>query len=253
MENNHLLTYDGSFKGFLTAVYTGLSQKLSVSGIAPAAGADAGSLFEKKIHIPTKVRDALRLWDALGKSGADTQRYVYYAFLSERIEIQHDIYSYIYLLFRDKSNNSWDRRFELRERLSPWAHRVGKEKRHLEANMRFRLLENGLHYGCISPVYNVLPLLSKYCRNRFREGNWLVHDENRNQVLFNQQDGVMITRSYPALTENETEGTQELPSTVHQFQPNGSGGITNNTPLPKLMSGHSHAAEGTSELVRKAV
>lgn len=191
MSNSYILTYDGSFKGFLSAISTALSKGLLVANIAPAGTGDAHSLFEGKIHLATDPARAQHLWEQLGASGAEAQRYIYYSFLSERIDLQYFIYSYIKLLFAQEGGDR-PGLFELRERLSPWAQRVSREKAYLEANLRFGKTLDGLNFARIKPVFNVLPLLSKYCRNRFRDENWLVIDKNRSQLLYSENRSVVL-------------------------------------------------------------
>lgn len=193
MEQEKILTYEGGFQGYLSAVSMGLSQGLEIAGILPGDLFMEDTLFGVRLHVPTEITEARRLWNALGTMGPETQRYIYYSYLSDKADIQFALYGYIQLLFR-KEDCFWKQKYALREQLSPWAQRVGKEKRHFENTMRFRYGRDGLPYCAIRPVFNVLPLLSKYCRMRFPEGPWLVYDSNRNVKLYGEAGQITLSQ-----------------------------------------------------------
>jgi probable DNA metabolism protein len=192
MEQMEIFTYDGSFKGFLTLVQIAVFEDHKLSGIQTAKHLQTEPLFGTRSYIQTDNKKAWKLWELLGNIQGDTQRYIYYAFLSERIDLQFHMYRYIHLILGGRDKNS-DECFQLREQISPWAHRVGKEKRHAETNMAFRTTANGVHLSGISPLFNILPLLSKYCRLRFRDSAWMVVDQKRNQILYNQDGRIVLS------------------------------------------------------------
>ena len=45
--------------------------------------------------------------------------------------------------------------------------------------MKFERTSDGVLLSSITPVYNILPLLTRYCRNRFGREPWALFDEKR--------------------------------------------------------------------------
>ena len=224
MEQMEILTYDGSFKGFLTAAAAAISENHRISDIEPAKPGQPGTLFGRRTYIPTETERAWQLWEHLGSTDGDTQRYVYYAFLSERLDIQWHMYRYIDLLLKGRDTDPAEC-FRLKEILSPWAQRVGREKRHAEASIMFRTAANGLQISYISPVFNILPLLSKFCRNRFRERSWMVVDQKRNQMLFNDSGRVVLSgHAGDARGGSASDGPNSCP-TGEALRPAGQDGL----------------------------
>ncbi len=178
MEQGVLITYDGSFHGFLSCVYTTLELGLEVEAIRPAARGRLSDLFQEQLHVTTHMENAKKIWESLGKHGSESQRYIYFSFLSERADIQIVIFRYVHFLIKENTP-LWKGHYEYREQLSPWAHRVGSEKRYLETHMAFEQTDTGIYYATVKPVYNVLPLLTRYCRNRFRQEPWALYDSQR--------------------------------------------------------------------------
>jgi len=184
MSKGTLITYDGSFPGFLSIVLAARLQKLSVDAIKPIDEHGESLLFQEHQHIATHMRDAKEIWELLGGISLETQRYVYFSFLSERSELQIVLYRYVQLLMQEGST-SWEALFEIKEQLSPWAQRVGAEKGYLERHMKFSQTPAGIHYSEIKPIYNVLPLLTRHCRNRFKKELWAIYDMRRDFGLRN--------------------------------------------------------------------
>ena len=182
MEQGVLFTYDGSFHGFLSCVYTARDQGLKAEAIRPAGAGGNSELFQEQMYVPTHMGNAKKIWESLGKHGSESQRYIYFSFLSERTDIQIVILHYIDFLIRENAP-LWKGHFEFREKLSPWAQRVGSEKRYLETHMVFDQTASGIQCATVEPVYNVLPLLTRYCRNRFKAEPWALYDARRGYGL----------------------------------------------------------------------
>lgn len=213
MKKGVLITYDGSFYGFLSCIYTAWEEGLKVDAIMPAEKGRVSDLFQDQLHIPTHMDNAKRIWESLGKQGSESQRYIYFSFLSERADIQIVIFRYVHFLIKDNPPLSKGH-FEYREQLSPWAQRVGSEKRYLETNMAFEQTPTGIYFTTVKPVYNVLPLLTRYCRNRFKQEPWALYDTQRAYGLRYLNGDVMrfVSRRQDANPHVAAENTGSAPS-----------------------------------------
>lgn len=171
-------SFDGTFEGYLSAVYAALSDGLEVTDICTSDGAGT-LLFSETRYIPTDRVKARCLWNALDQKGGANLRLVYFAFLSEREALLWPIYRYICLLFRNGDDESANALGMLREKLSPWAQRVEKEKRKLEATLQLRDGKGGVKWCRLQPAYNILPLLTRYCRSQLGASPWMLMDTKR--------------------------------------------------------------------------
>jgi probable DNA metabolism protein len=217
MSKGILITYDGSFPGFLSIAFAARLQKLSVDAIKPVDQHSESLLFQEHQHISTRMRDAKEIWELLGGISLETQRYVYFSFLSERSELQIELYKYVQLLMQEGST-SWEALFEIKEQLSPWAQRVGTEKGYLERHMKFSKTPSGIHYSEIKPIYNVLPLLTRHCRNRFKKELWAIYDTRRGLglrnlngqiVRFVRPNNAVPAKDIPKEVARKTTGNQK--------------------------------------------
>ncbi len=172
------LSFDRSFEGYLSAVYVAYSEGLAVADIRVSGSANT-LLFTETRYVPTDRIRARRLWDALDQKGGANLRLVYFAYLSEREALLWPIYRYICLLFKGGGSEFAKEMGVLREKLSPWAQRVDHEKQKLEATLQFQDGKGGEKWCRLRPAYNVLPLLTRYCRSQLGGSPWVLLDAKR--------------------------------------------------------------------------
>jgi probable DNA metabolism protein len=184
-----ILCFDQTFEGYLSAVYTAMSEKLGEIDLRPVMDKST-LLFQEVRHIPADRQKARRIWDALCKKGSSDLRLVYFSFLSENEQLLVPIYEYILLLFRAEHPDSPKLLQALRSKLGPWAQRVEREKSKLEASLHSQSRSG--EFGCfrLRPVYDVLPLLTRYCRLHFGSVPWMLIDTKRRYGLRKIGDGV---------------------------------------------------------------
>ena len=177
-----VLSFDESFEGFLSAVYAALTEKFEMIGLRPVN--DTGTaLFTEVRYIPQDRQKAKAIWDALYQKGASDLKLVYFSFLSENKQLYLPIYEYTSLLIGSEGSQPSEKLSVLRAKLAPWAQRVEREKQKLEASLHLQPGPGGLRCCHLRPVYDVLPLLTRYCRLRFGPGPWMLIDTKRRYGL----------------------------------------------------------------------
>ena len=182
MNSTTTLSFDSSFEGYLSAVYTAFSEKLDVTDLR--AVRDKTSLFFNEVrYVPPDRRKARRVWEAISQKGSADLRRVYFAFLSENEDLLFPIYEFICLQFRPESHESNNRLRVLRSKLDSWVLRVEAEKRKMEAILRSDSSYGEVGYFRLSPLYDVLPLLTRYCRQHFGSAPWMLVDTKRKYGL----------------------------------------------------------------------
>jgi len=207
------LIYDGSFNGFLTAVFVAFEEKFNVADIQKN-GQGQNGLFSDTETIFTHVEKAKRVWNGVRGKSYNAISNIYFAYLSETPGIEYMLYNYIKKLMAHKGKQH-DFSDETVLYISQLARKVGREKHRMEAFVRFQLTRDTIYFANIEPDFDVLPLISKHFRNRYADQQWLIYDVKRRYGIFYNLEGVEIislnleethfnrTRKSKAFTEGE--------------------------------------------------
>ena len=178
------LIYDGSFEGFLSAVFYVFEYKLTAVNIQSEFDIQNG-LFSENQKIVTEKGKADRVWKGLkNKASTASCIKIYYAFLSEQIGVENILLDYLQYIF--KSDTYVDKNFSQSSVLktAQIAKNVSREKHRMEAFVRFRLTKDQIYFASIEPDFNVLPLIAKHFKNRYADQKWVIYDIKRNYGLF---------------------------------------------------------------------
>ena len=187
------LCFDGTFEGFLTVVHTACRENMTQVNLCADSNHNS-FLFREILHIPTDRQAALKVWDALSLRGNSTLRIIYFSFLSENKDLLPLLYELSTILFRAGTTESVVRKAELKSELAPWAQKVEREKRRLESQMRFPNRVGKFNCCRLRPVYDVLPLLTRFCRGRFGTDPWMLIDTRRKYGLCQEGGAVQHFR-----------------------------------------------------------
>ncbi|MBT8318696.1 MAG: TIGR03915 family putative DNA repair protein [Gramella sp.] len=176
---NAVLTYDGSFKGFLTCIFTAYEQKLNPVEIVPA-GEDQKQLFSETFEVISDELKALRVLKGLrAKISSNTMTRIKWAFLSEATGIEMKLYDMVKYIFSNKGKVDTDYSHPAILYISNIAKQVGREKHRMEAFVRFRLTKDDIYFAIIEPDFNVLPIITKHFKSRYADQKWLIFDIRR--------------------------------------------------------------------------
>jgi len=183
METGVTLIYDGSFKGFLCAVYQAYERNLRVTDIVKAENYQK-DMFSKSLKITTDVNRAKRVWFKLRDKYYDTLKNLYFAFLSEtagiEIRLYHEIVNRIGRLPLSKELNNKNGMGYLEDIVE----HVSQEKRKWEASINLDFPQGKPPVVKISPRYNIIPLISRYFRLTYTRTPWVIYDQCRNYGIY---------------------------------------------------------------------
>jgi probable DNA metabolism protein len=178
------VVYDGSFEGWLTAVFDVYESRYEAVHISTKEKIQP-NFFGDKHEVVTSETKAERVWSGLKKkvsSGALSQ--VYKAFLSESIGIEDTLLYYIQYVFKSNLSVEYDFSNTHVLEVKQTARKTDREKHRMEAFIRFQLTKDGLYYAICQPDYNVLPLLEKHFKDRYADQRWLIYDSTRKYGIY---------------------------------------------------------------------
>lgn len=176
--------YDGTFSGFLCAVYEayhdGTSHTEHIGEDCHSAG-----LFSEEKRVETRPDLAERVAAAFYRDcGRAASQWLYRAFLAEEAGRGDVLFHYVKEGFRLKKEIYAKRAEPWMWTVFQWAQRTGAEAGKLLGLVRFRELEEGLLYAEIAPTHDVLPLLGPHFRKRLGQNPWAIHDVRRRRALY---------------------------------------------------------------------
>lgn len=177
-----ILLYDGSFEGWLSAVYDVYEHKFKDVKFEDQSCTQP--LFYHKHIVATDEAKARRVWNGLLKhvsKGAVSN--LYYAFLAELPDIEQTLLLYVQYAFSNLQSIETDYTKTFVLNVAQIARKVHREKHRMEAFVRFQLTKDELYYSIIQPDYNVLPLISNHFEKRYADQRWLIYDGKRKYVF----------------------------------------------------------------------
>jgi len=179
----HILIYDGSFEGWLTAVFEVFEYKLGETEIVTEN--ETTSLFGRVKLIYTEEAKARRVWKGLAayltKEGLGQ---IWKTFLSERPRRETYLLHFVKLVFERKEPVNKDFTQPSVVYLTQTARQVHREKHRMEAFIRFKKAVDGLFVATVEPDFNVLPLIRSHFEKRYADQRWLIYDLSRKYGLY---------------------------------------------------------------------
>ncbi len=175
--------YDGTFEGYLTAIFEFYERKPTIVKIVRDQFAEE-TLFDETHNVYTDTKKADRVWKGIHtKIGSNAASLIYKAFLSEKLEIERLLMAIIRKGFngRDVTNDFSDLDVV---KLHKVVKEVGREKHRMDAFVRFKKTRDGIYFATVEPDFNVLPLNAKHFKDRYADQKWLIYDLNRQYGIY---------------------------------------------------------------------
>lgn len=218
MKNSKTLIYDGSFNGFLTAVFIAFEEKLEVTDIQKN-GQTQNGLFSESETIFTNVTKAKRVWNGVRGKSHNAISNIYFAFLSEAEGIEPMLFNYIKKLMAASTRKQLDFSDDTILYISQLARKVGREKHRMEAFVRFQLTKDDIYFANIEPDFDVLPLISKHFRNRYADQQWLIYDVKRNYgIFYNLENVELVSLDLSEIHHNRTKKSKAFVEGEYEYQ-----------------------------------
>ncbi len=197
--------YDGSFEGFLTAIYYSYYKKITPTKIVK--NYNDYTLFDKVVKINTNFFYAKKVHDAL-KKRFKTKHYkkIFHIFACDSIKFEKELYEFIVLGFKDQknlSNINHPSIFFLEKLESEYFRYLHK----MYGFLRFEELHDSTLYAKLEAKFDILAPLGKHFLKRVDGHNFIIHDIKRSLAFINldQKQSIHHVKDFslPKLSQNE--------------------------------------------------
>ncbi|PWD98166.1 TIGR03915 family putative DNA repair protein [Marinilabilia rubra] len=181
--------YDGTFPGFLSAVFGVWDRGRFPARIIPPEASPG--LFEETIEVETVDDRADRVWKGIQKAGGKRlgQRFMH-VFLSREPGVEDLMLFILKQLFDANKNVANDLSVEEVLRFTQLERKVLKEVHRLYMFLRFEQTADGTWFAPVSPRYDVLPMTLNHFKSRFADQPWLIYDTERKYGYYYDKDNI---------------------------------------------------------------
>lgn len=182
--NPTVLLFDGSFEGWLSAVFYAYQHKLVRTPLSIMTVHDhTANFLDEAILVATDAQKAGRVLNKIRE--ILSMRDVIWAFLSE----DKMVYTHLFRVVAYQLDNP------NRSVMGNFAHpdvqavqacikKVGRERHRMQAFVRFEDTTQGVYFAKINPDFNILPLIGDFFAKRFADQSWLIFDVVRGYGIF---------------------------------------------------------------------
>lgn len=217
------LIYDGTFEGFLSAVFDVYELKLKDIQIKKEQD-DFPDLFAQKIYVSFQeekyARVQKKLVSILGQKGFQN---LWKLTLTELPEVEEILLGVIQYALKEQKNVLQDYGNLYVIQLNDILKKLSRERHRMTAFVRFKLASDGIFYATIEPDFDVLPLISNHFKNRYADQKWLIFDTKRHYGIFydlNYVQTLEIQNNTPGVNHTHLPATLEIEwdETEKEFQ-----------------------------------
>ncbi|MGD9558140.1 MAG: TIGR03915 family putative DNA repair protein [Mangrovibacterium sp.] len=179
-----IILYDGSFDGFLSAVFACYARRIDPHDICRET-AWQGKLFPTPVRIVTDGQKAARVWNALRlRLHKNHKNMPFFAFLSQDTGIEMILYRFIRKMFNSPKSVETDYGDADSLELRRAERKVMQEAVRIHQFVRFQETRDGLYFAPVEPAFDVLALTLGHFKSRFARQKWLIYDVRRDYGFF---------------------------------------------------------------------
>ncbi|MSM38160.1 MAG: DUF4130 domain-containing protein [Geobacter sp.] len=179
--------YDGSFAGLLTLLARLLPARILPDAISVDPPLQQ-SLFTVVTTVETDQLLVEQFWEKLSTHLAPTcLRIVRLAFLADHPGRELMICRYLLLAWEGKNIGNMLAHSDVAP-LWKLSQQVGREAHRYLGFVRFQEVEGGFYYAGIAPDHRILPLIAPHFAARFRDQQWLIHDNRHGEGIIHDRN-----------------------------------------------------------------
>ena len=184
------IIYDGTFEGWLTAIFEIYEYKFDDVVFAKKE-ASAALLFATHHKVVTDPEKANRVLSGIKKRlSAGGFSDFYKAFFSDLSEIEQIMFQFAKYALANSNNIEGDFSNSAVWDLRKAARLTRREAHRMEAFVRFKLTKDNLYYAIVEPDCDVLPIIENHFKKRYADQRWLIYDAKRKYGIFYDLENV---------------------------------------------------------------
>jgi probable DNA metabolism protein len=185
------LAYDGTFEGWLTAVFEIYEYKFT--DVDFSAEGVSSNMFSMDREVITDHHKAERVKQGLNQRlSAQGYQQLYQAFYSGEEKMDRQMWLFAQYVFTSKINIEGDQRNPIVWSIYKAAQKVRRESHRMKAFVRFQLTKDQLYYAMVEPDCDVLTLIAKHFANRYADQRWLIYDAKRKYGIYYDLEKVSV-------------------------------------------------------------
>lgn len=206
-----LLCYDGSFDGFLTAVFEVYEYKFQQPSIV-SIEKKTNSLFQQNHVVITNTQKAERVLKKLQqKISIPTIKNLIAVFLSELHQAENMLFRFIQKVLANENNIETNFADADVLWIKQTSRKVFRERHKMEAFIRFKLTQDDIYYAVIEPDFNVLPLIIHHFEKRYTDQKWLIYDAKRMYgAFYDFKKTEMVSINHQQIMQNYFNSNAEV-------------------------------------------
>lgn len=179
-----IVSYDGTYEGWLTAVFEVYEYKLSDVHFSKN-NAITASIFSQPHPVITTDRKWQRVLNGLKQKLSEQALHnLYKTFLSEIENVENVMWRYVQYVFASNQPVETDFSNPAVLTINQTGKKVHREKHRMEAFVRFQLTKDDLYYAVVEPDFNVLPIIIEHFEKRYADQRWLIYDARRKYGIY---------------------------------------------------------------------
>lgn len=215
-----VLLHDGTFEGFLTAVFEAFRLHLLDARIACFTH-DTPTMFESPRPVQTDSDSARRVWEGIiSRGGPEIASMYRCAFLSEDPDISNPLWHCLRDLFapndHTRGRNILD---EYVHSVHHSAQRTCHEAHLFQGMVRFQKAPDGTLCAVIAPEHDILDFLGPHFSARLSGLPWMIADSRRGRVLRSDGSRLQLLTCDPAqLPRDANEAARLFPESEDRWR-----------------------------------
>lgn len=204
------LIFDGSFEGFLTAIYDSFYMRTMDIEIHNSL-THHPNFLNMEVLVETDNIKAEKVYNSIQTNlHGNILRQIYYLYLYDNNETFTLAFKYLKLAFKYGPSITLAKNNDIIILVDKYSRRVTLEAHRFTGFVRFKEVASMMFYSKITPDYNILPLLINHFTNRFSDESFIIHDYNRELAIFyNKSESIIAPLSKEKGDEISNNSTNE--------------------------------------------
>ena len=180
----NIFLYDGTFEGFLSAVFYAYARKVFPNKIC-GNNLFQKDMFAEEFTVYTNTEYAQRVWNGIEKKASKfICQKVFRVFLSEMADVEMLLFDYIKLTFGSRFSIDEDYSNSTVLEFNNIYKKVTREAQKVVMFVRFQKTADDIYFAPFDPAYNVLSLTINHFKERFADQQWVIYDTRRNYGFY---------------------------------------------------------------------